>query len=193
MRGEDDVGPCLTDLCLNLLDRRGRKGRVDLVAGAAGFHDMGLSAEAARFEDLTPAIGEPAVADDHCLSLLTELPRDRLHREGAAAGNDGDRMGLVDLAQHLRDVPHHVLEVLAHVIERAVGEDDREFLEPAGVDILIECHSAVSFPSPVDVLRRPGAAGKAYLGIPGLTRSGPAAAPRTEAHWHRGSPRPVAS
>ncbi len=41
---------------------------------------------------------------------------------------------MVDLAQGRRDVAHHLLEDRAHVVERAVGEDDREFLEPVRVD-----------------------------------------------------------
>ena len=42
---------------------------------------------------------------------------------------------VVRLLQDARDVAHHALELLRHVVERAVGEDDRVFEQAVGVDV----------------------------------------------------------
>ncbi len=69
------------------------------------------------------------------MSIAAELTGDRFHRIGAAAGHDGDLVRAIDLAQGRGQVAHHLLEPLRHVVQRAVGENDREFLEPLGVDL----------------------------------------------------------
>src|SRR3546814_10310394 len=81
---------------------------------------------AAHVEDLAPAIAEPAIADDQALLVRGELPRDRFHAEGAAAGHDNGAVSVVDLFQGSGDVFHDLLKGVRHMIYGAIGVDPRK-------------------------------------------------------------------
>ena len=51
-----------------------------------------------------------------------------------AARHDDGRRRSVDVFQHAGNVAHHALELLRHVVERAVGEDHRILEQTVGVD-----------------------------------------------------------
>ena len=135
MRGEDDGGLQLTDLLRHFLDGRRGEGGGGGVARAAGLHHLQMRGDFARLHDLRPAVGEPAVADHKRGFAMGELARHRLHREGAAAGDDGDAVRAVNLFQAGVDVAHGGLEPAAHVVERTVGEDDGIFQQAVGIDV----------------------------------------------------------
>ena len=107
----------------DLFNRGGRPGRLRSVGGAARFHDGVAGRDLSHVEDLAPAVAEPAVAHHHHVLAGGKLPGHGFHAKGSAAGHQGDRMGLVDLFEHARDVTHHALKALGHVVERAVGVD----------------------------------------------------------------------
>ena len=67
----------------------------------------------AGVEDLRPAVGEQAVADDEAAPAGRQLPGDGLHGVGAATRDDRDRLGGVGRAQDVDDVLHHPDEALA--------------------------------------------------------------------------------
>jgi hypothetical protein len=87
-----------------------------------------------HLQNLRPAVAEPAVADDERLATGRELARHGLHAEAAAAGDDDRRACAVDLLQQAGNVAHHALELLRHVVQRAVGEDDRVLEQTVGID-----------------------------------------------------------
>ncbi len=134
MRGENDLRSFFGYPRRDLLDRGRGKGRLGTVAGAPRLHHGFRRRDRARLEYLAPAIGKPAVADHQRLRVRRQLPRHGLHRVGAAARHDGHCLGIIDLAQHRRDIAHHALEFGAHVVERPVSEDDGIFQQAIGVD-----------------------------------------------------------
>ena len=86
-------------------------------------------------EDLRPAVGEQAVADDEAPPTRRQLPGDRFHGVGAATRDDRDGLGTVGRAQDVDDVLHHPDEALRHVVQRTVGEDDRVLEQAIGIDV----------------------------------------------------------
>ena len=78
------------------------------VGGGAGLEDCLAGGDGAHFEDLRPAVAEEAVADDQAVFAGGKLPRDRLHAEGAAAGDDGNGSGGVDLFEGGGDIATEV-------------------------------------------------------------------------------------
>jgi hypothetical protein len=102
----------------------------------ARLADHGAAAQARiGIEDLRPAVAEPAVAHDQHPLAVGELARHGFHAEGAAAGNQHGRVGVIDVLEHAQDVLHHAHEFLGHVVERSVGVDHREFEQAIGIDI----------------------------------------------------------
>jgi hypothetical protein len=135
MRCEHHVGPRRGDGGDDFVDRCRRKRALLAGRDAARLQHLRLRRNAAHFEDLRPAVAEPAVADDQDPLVGGELACHRFHAEGATARHDDGRSGVVDRLEGARDVAHHALEALGHVVERAVGVDDRVFKQPVGVDV----------------------------------------------------------
>jgi hypothetical protein len=127
VRGENDARPLLANPGGDHLDGFRRKGRGGFVADLRGLDHGGFRGNVTHLEDLRPAVGEPAVADDHHLVVRGKLAGDRLHAEGAAAGHDDGSIGVIDFAEHGVEIGHDTLERLGHVIERTIGKDHREF------------------------------------------------------------------
>jgi hypothetical protein len=87
-------------------------------------NDGGLKLDdLAHADDLRPAVGKPAVADDDDGFVCRKLPRHRFHAEGAAARHESDVAAPVNRFEHAGDIAHHAAKLLAHVMERAVGRD----------------------------------------------------------------------
>ena len=115
--------------------RRRRKGRLFTFPDAARLQDYGLGRYLAHLENLGPAVAEPAIADHQHLFVVGKLARHGFHAKGAAARHQHRRTRVVHLFQNSRDVFHDTLKTLRHVVERAVGVDDREFEQPVRVDV----------------------------------------------------------
>ncbi|OIQ89028.1 hypothetical protein GALL_291040 [mine drainage metagenome] len=135
VRREDDTGTLAAHRVDHLVDRRRHERGLRAIALAARLQHRDLVAQAAGLDDLRPAVAEPAVAHDEHSLTLHELARDRFHREAAAARNDHRGGGTVGFAQHRREVAHHALEALRHVVQRAIRVDDGVFEKTVGVDI----------------------------------------------------------
>ena len=118
----------------DLVDGGWHPGALRVVAQAARLHDGVAGRDLAHVEDLRPAVAEPAVADHQNMLAVCKLTCDRLHAEGATAGHERDRMCVVHPLEHGRDVGHHALEALGHVVERAVGVDHRKLEQTVRVD-----------------------------------------------------------
>src|SRR5205807_5155699 len=114
--------------------RRGERRLMAAAHGAGLEHDL-FGRDTTHLEDLRPAIAEPAVTDDERPAARCELARYGLHPERTAAGHDNGTARLIGLLQNAGDVAHHGLEFARHVIQRAVGEDDRVFEQAVGVDL----------------------------------------------------------
>ena len=135
MRGEDHLGAHPADRIHDLVNGGRRIGGPRAGALLPGHHHFGLGRKAAHVENLAPAEGKPAVADDQHALARAELPRHRLHPESAAARHHRHGIGGIDLFQHGRDIAHHRLELCRHVVQRPVGEDHGKFLQPVRVDV----------------------------------------------------------
>ena len=135
MRRKYHGGLFLRDRRRDFGDGGGRPGGFTAFGDAPGLEHGVALGNAAHVEDLGPAEAEPAVADDHDVLVLCELAGYRFHAKGAAARYQGHRVGAIDLLEHARDVGHHATKAFGHVVERAVGVDDREFEQAVGVDL----------------------------------------------------------
>ena len=133
MRRENNRRALFTDFSCNRLGRLRCEGRGALVADLRSHDDGCFRGNSAHLENLRPAVGEPAVADDHDLLPGGKLAGDSLHAEGSAAGHDDSRVGMVDLAQNRVEIVHDALERPRHVIERAIGKDHRELHQTIGI------------------------------------------------------------
>ena len=100
MGREHDVGAVLADRRNHLLDRRRNKSLLGTGCELTRLQHHRLDRDAAHVEDLCPAVAEPAVAQHQHFLAGRELTRHRLHAEGAATGDDGNGLSLVDLLQH---------------------------------------------------------------------------------------------
>ena len=116
------------------------RGEGGLAAGfyRPGLQDLGFGGDLAHLEDLRPAVAEPAVADHQAFFAGGQLPRHGFHAEGAAARHHGYGAGVVHLLQVAGDVAHDLLKGLRHVVEGAVGVDDRIFDQAIGIDTGVE-------------------------------------------------------
>ncbi|MDT4858506.1 hypothetical protein FQZ97_929790 [compost metagenome] len=119
----------------HVFNRRRRPGGLRALGGAARLHHGVAGGDRAHVEDLRPAVAEPAVADHHHVLAVRELARHGFHAEGAAARHQHGGVRAVDALEHGRDVGHHALEAFGHVVERAVGVDDRKLEQTIGVDV----------------------------------------------------------
>jgi len=129
MGSEDHVGPLLADGGDHFLDRAGGEGCLGTGSRLTRLENDALGRDPAHVEDLGPAVAEPAIADHQTLLVGGELTGDRLHAEGAAAGDDDRAPGVVHRFQNARDVAHDPLKALGHVVQGAVGIDDGIFEE----------------------------------------------------------------
>ncbi len=105
------------------------------VSDAAGHQDRGLGRDVAHVKNLRPTVAEPAIADDQCFFVGGKLARHGFHAKRATAGHQNGRLGVVHLFQDGRDVAHHTLEALRHMVQRAVGVDHRKFKQALGIDL----------------------------------------------------------
>jgi hypothetical protein len=135
VRREDHRGPLRLDAGNDLLQRGRREGRLRAVPGPARFVHRDVCCDAALFQDLRPAVAEPAVAYHQALLPAGELPRHRFHTVGASARHHGDRRGAVNRFQGGGNVLHDHLEGSGHMVQRSVGEDHGVFEQAFGVDI----------------------------------------------------------
>ena len=135
MRCKDNGGRFLRNPGNHILDRRGRKGGCRVVPSPPGLHNGLTGGQAAGFENLAPAVGEPAVADHHDFLVASELAGHGFHRIGAPARHKRHGIRIVGGFEHLRDVPHHLAKSGGHVVERPVREHDRKFEQAVRVNI----------------------------------------------------------
>ena len=112
-----------------------RPGGLVLSAVRGGLEHGRLRGDGSGVEDLRPAEGEQTVAHDQRLLAGGQLTGHGFHGVAAAAGDDGDAVGIVGRAQDPVDVLHHGHEPLRHVVERSVGEDHRVFEQAVWVNI----------------------------------------------------------
>ena len=120
------------------------EGGLHAAADLAGLEDSAFGGNVAHVENLCPAEAEPAVADDQTLAMRGELAGDGLHAEGAAAGNDGGGLGVIDFFQDARNVAHDALKALRHMVQRTVGIDHRIFEQAIGIGLGQQCRHVVS-------------------------------------------------
>ncbi len=104
MRRKDRIGARGADGGGDLFGRGRGKGRVHRIARAPRLVHRHLARELTRVKDLRPAVGKPPVAHDKGMGPRRHLPRDRFHAKGPAPRDDGDVIGIIDLAQQGRDV-----------------------------------------------------------------------------------------
>lgn len=93
-----------------------------------------------RFETLPRRMAPADVLKlkvDDMRAATPELARDRFHRIGAATRDQRHRLAIIDLAQPAGDIAHHMLEPRRHMVQRAVGEDDRELFQSVRVDMVM--------------------------------------------------------
>jgi len=64
-----------------------------------------------------------------------KLPRHSLHAKGAAARHKDRRLGVVNLFQNSRDVLHHALKALRHVVQSAIGVYHRKLQQSIRVNV----------------------------------------------------------
>ena len=137
MRRKHHLGTLGEDRGDHLVDRRRRKrGRFAVTharAAATRLEHIGACRDPAHVENLRPAKTEPAIAQYQAAPATGKLARHGLHGKGAAARHHGHRAGAVGLPETLRDVAHHDLKSLRHVIECTVGIDHRIFQQSVGV------------------------------------------------------------
>jgi len=100
---EQHVGPLVADRLHDLVDRRRREWR------PARLRQPGAPSAPSMQPGMPPmskicvqAVAEPAVADPRAALAGGELARNRLHREGAAAGHDHRRLRPIDVAENPR-------------------------------------------------------------------------------------------
>mmetsp|Transcript_23734 Transcript_23734/g.58994 ORF Transcript_23734/g.58994 Transcript_23734/m.58994 type:complete len:469 (+) Transcript_23734:276-1682(+) len=128
--GEDAGGFFGFDGGDDVFDEGGPVGRVGgVVDGEGGDGDFGGD-EAGAGEDVGPAVGEVAVADDERLLVGAEGAGRGLHRVGAGAREDNGGGAAIHFFQGPADVVECVLELLRHVVQRAVRVDHRELQQP---------------------------------------------------------------
>ena len=110
----------------HLFDRGGCKGCLRLCRHRASLQHRHIMRDLAGLEDLRPAIAEPAIAQNETRLVLRKLTGHGFHTVGATARNNHGGIRLIHLFDHRRDVGNDLLELLRHVVERAVGIHDRK-------------------------------------------------------------------
>ncbi len=133
MRCENHSGLHLGDAIADFVHRSRGEGCIFVIAQALGLHDDVFVRYVAHLKYLRPTKAEPAVANDQAPLVCGKLPRDCFHAIGAAARNDSNRIGLINLFHGGRYVVHDLLELSRHVIERSVGKNDRKLQQPIWV------------------------------------------------------------
>ena len=91
--------------------------------------------DATHLENLRPTIAKPTVANDQAIAARGKLPGNRLHAEGTTAGHNNRGLRVVHLLERRRDVVHHFLKGLRHVIQRTVRVHDGVLKQTVGVDV----------------------------------------------------------
>ena len=140
MRGKDDIGPCLANRCGHFGDRGRGKGGAAVISGLPGLENCRLGGKPPGVKNLAPAIRKPPIPHDQRMRVGPELPGDRLHRIGAATGNQSHMIGRVNCFQHRRNVAHNPLESLGHMVQRPVGEDHRKLIQSIRINRVKQCH-----------------------------------------------------
>ena len=133
MRREHQVGALFTDRGHHLVDVGRCERRLRSVALAARLQHHGGCRDCTHLEDLGPAIAEPAVAQHHAPAAGAELTGNGLHAEAAATRDDDRRARAIGSLEQLGHAAHHRLEPARHVVERAIGIDDRVLEQTLGV------------------------------------------------------------
>ena len=110
MRREHDAGPLSFDGRHDFLDGRRREGSPRAVFDGASLQDDLVGWDARHLEDLRPTEAEPPIPNHQALFVRAELSRDGFHTERAAAGDDHDRLGVIDSLERRGDVVHDALE-----------------------------------------------------------------------------------
>src|SRR5206468_4129795 len=84
--------------------------------------------DAVRLGELSPALAElAAVDDDHRVAPLQEIDERRLHRAGAARGEDEHVLpGLKEILQPLADPAEDLLELRRSVMDDGLRHPQRE-------------------------------------------------------------------
>mmetsp|Transcript_16360 Transcript_16360/g.39151 ORF Transcript_16360/g.39151 Transcript_16360/m.39151 type:complete len:232 (+) Transcript_16360:611-1306(+) len=129
-RGSFDVGrehdrrTLLENLSHDVVDGMGSILHVRTV-GVLGFDWLRLEnrvrsgngiAGSADVEDFRPAIGEPAIADDHDVFVGSELPGYCLHAKGTRTRHDCHLVSIIRSLQQIVQISHDLLKGLAHQI-----------------------------------------------------------------------------
>ena len=109
---EDQVRLVGADFGDHIFNGGGGKLGLSAGVGLARLEHRFAGRDATHFENLTPTVAEPAVADNQALFVLRKLPCHSFHAEGATAGNDGNGIGVVDVFERGGNVAHHLLERL---------------------------------------------------------------------------------
>src|SRR5690606_2256430 len=127
VRGKDHGGFFLADGGHDVLNGCRREGCGRLGARAPCLQHGAGGRDLASFKDLRPAVAEPAVADHQHTFATGKLARDSFHAIGATTGYYCHSGSLVDLLEVAADIAHYLLELLRHVVQRAVGEYHGKF------------------------------------------------------------------
>src|SRR5262249_919233 len=90
----------------------GDPGRLRPLTLLARLANHSAASQAARVEDLAPAIAEPAVANDQHLLAIRELSGNGLHAKCAAAGHEYRGVSVIHALECNQDVLHHRGEAL---------------------------------------------------------------------------------
>ena len=80
-----------------------------------------------HLENLGPAIAKPSVPDHQAFFVVTKLAGYGLHAERATTRHHHYCSGVVGYLECGRDIVHHLLERLRHMIERPVSKNNRVF------------------------------------------------------------------
>ena len=118
----------------HVVDGAWRERRRRAVALHLRFHHCRIAGQIAAFDNLAPAVGEPAIAHDQHICTPRKLTRDGLHPVGAAPGDHCHGIGVVYVLEQSADVTHDLLKHGAHMVQGPVGEHDRKLFKPFRVN-----------------------------------------------------------
>ncbi len=135
MGREHEIGSLGLDRCNHFIHRsRDEGGLVSIFYHASLQYDL-FGWDASRFEDLAPAVTEPAVANDQTFLVSCELSGDSFHPERTTTRNHSHGSGVVHALQRRRDIVHHTAKRLRHVVQGAVGVDHGVFQQSVGINV----------------------------------------------------------
>ena len=135
MRRKDDSRFLSRNLRFDFFNRTRCPGRFGICALLTRFQDNGLTGDTAHVKNLCPPVTEPAISNDHDFLAMGKLTRHGFHAKSAAAWHQDHGVRRIDVFQDARDVLHHALKALGHVVQSSVCVNHRKFEQAIGVNV----------------------------------------------------------